>query len=67
MCHIEKFTYLDECLHSICLFCLRDYVRKFFVKEKGEIRCPKKDCGLIVPYLQIKQVIDAKVPSNLEN
>lgn len=37
------------------------------MKEKGEIRCPKKDCGLIVPYLQIKQVIDAKVLSNLEN
>ena len=67
MCDIEKFTYLDECLHSMCLFCLRDYIRKNYVKDKGELKCPKEDCRSAIPYFQVKQAMDAKVLSNLEN
>lgn len=64
---IEKFTYLDECLHAICLFCLRDYVRKNYVSLKGEMRCPAAECGCVIPEVQVRQVMDASVLLRLES
>jgi len=37
------------------------------VKDKGELKCPKEDCRSAIPYFQVKQAMDAKVLSNLEN
>lgn len=64
---IQQFTYLDECLHTICIFCFKDYVRNNFVKLKGEMKCPDKDCGQPIPYIQVKQVVDSTVLLKLES
>jgi hypothetical protein len=34
---------------------------------KGDVKCPGKDCDQLIPYIQIKQIIDADVLAKLEN
>ncbi len=63
---IERFTYLDECLHTICLYCFRNYVRNNYVKCKGELKCPNKKCKANILYIQIKQIVDPAVLNKLE-
>ena len=64
---IERFTYLEECLHTICKYCFRNYVRNNYVKKKGELTCPLKECKKPLVYYQIKEIVDPAVLTKLES
>ena len=57
---LSKYTYL-ECMHQICNYCLRNYIHKHFVKSKGELQCPRKDCHTRLNYYQIREVMNKAV------
>ncbi len=63
---IEKFTYLDECLHTICKYCFRNYVRNNYIKKDGQLNCPTKGCGTQISIYQIQQIMDPIVFSKLD-
>jgi hypothetical protein len=64
---LERYTYLEDCLHPMCKFCFRNYVRNNFVKSKGELKCPSKKCKSSIYYYQIKEIVDPAVLGKLED
>lgn len=41
----EQFWYLQNCCHCICRLCLIKLVNQNYIKNKGQVNCPKINCN----------------------